>query len=299
MTRDTTVTAARAVARSFYWSVRRELWEHRAITIAPTGIAALAVVGFLLGAGRLTNVVRALAKPAGAGGGEALMNPYAFVGVAVIATGVFVALFYAVGALYGERRDRSLLFWKSLPVSDLTTVLAKAAIPIVVVPALTFVLLVVADVMMLGIATVAVVAAGLDPRLLWAHMSPGFMWLVMAYGLPYVALSYAPIYAWLILVSAWARRGPFLWALGVPLAICLVERLALGTSHFGSMLIGAFTDGIGEAFSVNGAGEAPIHSVADIDLFRLAANPHLWIGLVVGAAFLGAAVRLRRSAEPI
>ena len=58
-------------------------------------------------------------------------------------------MFYCLDALYGERRDRSILFWKSLPVSDLTTVLSKASIPIVVLPLLTFAVTVATQLIML------------------------------------------------------------------------------------------------------------------------------------------------------
>ena len=61
--------------------------------------------------------------------------------------------------------------------------------------------------------------------------------LLLLYHLVMVhSLWYAPIYAWLLLVSGWARRAPFLWAVLPPLAIGVVEKVAFNTSHFAAML---------------------------------------------------------------
>ena len=92
-----------------------------------------------------------------------------------------------------------------------------------------------------------------------------------------------------------------LLATGTPLAIIIVERMALGkkggfcTALFDRRLIGGFT----EAYSIGGKGKVPLHSWADLDPARMFSNPGLWIGLVFAAVFLAIAVRLRRSREQI
>ena len=135
---------------------------------------------------------------------------------------------------------------------------------------------------------------------MFAGAWPGFFWFVLGYGLPYIALWGAPVYAWYMLVSAWARRAPFLWAFGLPLAACLIERMALGGNPvIGRGLLEALLGGVGQAFTGGGEGGAPLHDWADVDLVRLAAQPHLWIGLAVAAALLFAAVRLRRTNQPL
>jgi ABC-2 type transport system permease protein len=106
-----------------YWSVRRELWEHRSIYIAPLAAAAVFLLAFLTGL-TLSTAHRH----------EPLDTPYVFAAALIMGTGFIVGIFYSLDALYGERRDRSILFWKSLPVSDLTTVLSKFAIPLVILP---------------------------------------------------------------------------------------------------------------------------------------------------------------------
>ena len=158
-------------------------------------------------------------------------------------TGIVVSVFYCLDALHGERRDRSILFWKSLPVSDLTTVLAKASIPLVILPLLTFAITVAMQWLMLLISSVVLLVSGQSVATLWTELS--FLrrsWLLLYHLLTVHALWSAPIYCWLLLVSGWARRATFLWAALPLVAIAGVEQIAFHTWHFaalvGSRLIG-------------------------------------------------------------
>jgi len=125
------------------------------------------------------------------------------------------------------------------------------------------------------------------------------MWVAIAYALAAIALSHAPVYAWLLLVSAWARRAPFLWAVLPPLAIAAFERGAFGTLHFGSAigrrLIGWYTLG----FDPFAPGTDPGEPLSHVTPGRFLGAPGLWLGLVFAAACLAGAVRLRRHREPI
>ena len=288
--------------RTLYWSVRRELWENRAVYLAPLAAAGLALFGFLISCFRLPHAVRAAAAVAlDPKKHEALMMPYVFTAFVVQMVGIIVVVFYCLSALHAERRDRSILFWKSLPVSDLTTVLSKAAIPLLIMPAVILAAIFGAELIILAVSTVIVMLNGIAPQVLWSHLSVGFMSAVLAVGVPYLALWCAPVWAWTLLVSAWARRMTFLWAVLPPMAIVIVERMALGkkggffTALFDRRLAGGFA----EAFSVGGKGKVPLHSWADLDPARMFSSPGLWIGLVFAALFLAAAVRLRRSRDPI
>src|SRR5207245_2315921 len=101
-------------------------------------------------------------------------------------------------ALHGERRDRSILFWKSLPVSDLTTVLSKASIPLVVLPLLTFTITVAMQLIMLLLSSAVLLGSGLNVATLWTQLSFVQMSLLLLYHLMTVhALWPAPIYGWL------------------------------------------------------------------------------------------------------
>ena len=112
--------AAIPPTRLMYWSVRRELWENRSIYLAPLAVAAVALFGF-----SLSSIAGIWEKPLRLNPAQP-QAPYDMAAGLMMLTGIVVSVFYCLDALHGERRDRSILFWKSLPVSDLTTVLAKA-----------------------------------------------------------------------------------------------------------------------------------------------------------------------------
>src|SRR5947207_11828172 len=124
--------------RPFYWSVWRELWENRSIYIAPLIVAAVQVFGFAISTIGLAERRRAVLLLDPARQRHAIEMPYDIAAMMMIATVFIVGVFYCLDALHGERRDRTILFWTSLPVSDLTTVLSKAIIPLVVLPLLAF-----------------------------------------------------------------------------------------------------------------------------------------------------------------
>lgn len=274
--------AAIAPARLLYWSVRRELWENRFIYIVPLIVAGVVLFGFAIGAASLPH----LRVHAGA-------TPLNFALFSLMLTYVILTLVYCLGALHNERSDRSILFWKSLPVSDVTTVIAKAGIPILILPLITFVVLVVTQ----GIMLIA--ARGAGEAASWTQTPILPLWTGMLYHLLTVhALYYAPIYGWLLLVSAWARRAPILWASLPVAAILIVERLIFNTSVFGHMLVARLAGGPG-AIEYPPPGNMPIQTPTLANLGAFLASPGLWIGLAVCALFLAAAVRVRRYQGPI
>ncbi len=292
------VAPAMPGTRPMYWSVRRELWESRSIYIAPLVVMALVVFGSLISMVRLTGRIGTLPAHDPA---VALIRAFSIAPAPIMLATFVVGVFYSLDALYGERRDRTILFWKSLPVSDLTTVLSKASIPLVVLPLIAFVLSVATLGIMLVLGTAILLASGLSPATLWAEVHFFQEPLIMIYGLTVHALWFAPIYAWLLLVSAWARRTPVLWAALPPFAVAVVERIAFSTSHFCSLLRYRVTGALEEAFGINtsGGGVGHIEQISQLTTVRFLTSPGLWIGLVFAAAFLVAAVRLRRYREPI
>ena len=131
-------TSAIPATRLLYWAVRRELWENRSIYLAPLAVAALILVGFLISTISLPAKIRAASALSCMGQHNLIAQPYLVAAGMMMLTTLAVGVFYSLDALYGERRDRSILFWKSLPVSDLTTVLSKAITPVVILPLVTF-----------------------------------------------------------------------------------------------------------------------------------------------------------------
>ena len=297
---DDRITAAGTATRPFYWSVRRELWENRSIYIAPLIAATLVPLGLLIS--RFCPVTPGstalAADPAMLTAALPAASSFA-VGVLVL-TAFIVGVFYCLDALHGERSDRSILFWKSLPVSDLTTVLSKASIPLAVLPALTFVLILATQLLVMLMRSIALLADGPSAATVSTQLPLLHMPLALLYGLTVMALWHAPIYGWLLLVSGWARRATFLWAVLPPVAIIVVERIAFNTSYVGSLLHYRLSGGIARAFAATSSGGAPLDPLTtQLTPGRFLATPGLWLGLGCAALFLFAAVRLRREGRPI
>ena len=225
------------------------------------------------------------------------MTPYDFIAGLLMLTAMVVGLFYCLDALNGERRDRSILFWKSLPVSDTTAVLAKASIPFVVLPLITFAVTVAAQWIMLLLSSAVLLGNGLSAGTLWTQVHLFPMSLMLLYHLITVhVLWHAPFYGWLLLISAWARRAAFLWAVLPIIAIAFVEKIAFNTSHFATFL-GDRLGGGAEAMTMPGS--MPIDPGVHITLGRYLSSPGLWIGLAFTALCLAAAVQLRRQRGPL
>jgi ABC-2 type transport system permease protein len=285
------------------WSLRRELWEHRSIYLAPLSAAALFLFGFLISMVDLRRRVHGAWALDRAQLHGVLAEPYELAAALIMGIAVIVGIFYSLDALYGERRDRSILFWKSLPVSDLTTVLAKVTIPLVILPMLSFAITVATQVIMLLLSSLVLLGSGLSVVTLWTHASLFHVSLTLLYHIVTVhGLWYAPIYGWLLLVSAWAPRAPFLWAFLPPFVICGVEKLAFNTSHVAVMLLSRVTGPEAPARdpgSVGSMGSTMMDAMSAGTPAQFFSEPGLWIGLAIAATFLAAAVRLRRYRGPI
>jgi ABC-2 type transport system permease protein len=284
-----------AAPRPFYWSVRRELWENHSIYIAPLIVAMVVLFGFLVSTTGLPERRRAVLLLDPAKAQAAIEMPYNVAAMMLIFTAFIVGVFYCLDALNGERRDRSILFWKSLPVSDLTTLLSKATIPLVVLPLVTFAIIVATQVVMLLWTSVLLIAHGMSPASTWTNFSLFQQSLILLYGFVAIALWHAPIYGWALLVSGWARRATFLWAVVPFLAIGFFEKITFGTSHFASMLKNRLMGFASEAFAFN------LHSIESPQLTpgKYLSAPGLWLGLIFAAVFIAAAIRLRRYRGPL
>jgi len=291
--------AALSATRPLYWSVRRELWENRSIYVGPLAVSAVVLFGFTIHlAFTLPGRMASLPGLDPARQHAVVATPYSVAASMIILVSYIVGAFYCVDALHGERRDRGILFWKSLPVSDLTTVLSKAAVPLVVVPAVAFAVSLGTQVAMLLLSTAMLLASGVGAGTLWTRLPLVEMSFVMLYGLTVHALWHAPLYGWLLLVSAWARRTPLLWAVLPPFALGLLERIVFQTSHFGSLVRYRLAGSMGEAFALQGKGGGSIR-LAQLDPLRFLGSPGLWTGLAAAAFLLVMVVRLRRRGEPI
>ena len=278
--------------KPFYWSVWRELWENRSIYVAPSIVAAIILFGSFVASFHLPERRQNALLLDPERQRAAIELPYDIVAMMLIFTAFIVGVFYCLDALHGERRDRSILFWKSLPVSDLTTVLSKVTVPLVVLPLLSFAIIVVTQFIMLLISTAVLLPRGLAATT-WANFNLFQQSLIVLYGLVAIALWHAPIYGWALLVSGWVRRATFLWAILPLLAISFFEKITFNTSHFASMLKDRVLGFAPEAFAFHA------HAVPQLTPGRYLSTPGLWLGLLFAAVFIAAAIRLRRYRGPL
>ncbi len=285
--------------RPMYWSVRRELWESRSIYIAPLTVVAVMLFGFLISLITLPRRMHAVLALDAAKQRATVAMPYSVAAGLTILTAFIVGAFYCLDALHSERRERSILFWKSLPVSDRTTVLSKASIPLVVLPLYIFAIIVAAQLIMLVLSTLVLLGNGPSLTTLWTHVKFFQSTVALVYALVAIALWHAPIYGWLLLVSGWARRATFLWAVLPFLAISMLERMAFNTAHFASLLQYRFVGWFTQAFVAHTRGSVALDPLTALTPGKFLSTPGLWVGLVLAAIFLAAAVRLRRNREPI
>lgn len=292
--------AALSPTRPLYWSVRRELLENRWIYIGQLAIAALFLLGFLITTVRLPAQVRALSGKDPMQSREALASHYEIAAGVMMGTLILMSLFYCADALHGERRDRSILFWKSLPVSDGLTVAAKFLVALVVVPLGAVALALLAHLLLSVILAVRAAFGGLPVAPVWDSLE----WLrnvgLMLVLLLLAMLWYAPLIAAALLLSGWARK-PFLWATLPPLMVLILEPIFLRSSYFWHFLQYR-SQGI---WGVLAHGtrmpreDAVPHSIAtalfaNLNWRAAFADIDLWLGVLVALALLYGATRLRR-----
>jgi ABC-2 type transport system permease protein len=286
----------------FFWSVRRELWENRSIYLAPVAAAAVVLFGFGITAYRLPQLrMNALALES-VRQRSAIEVPYDIAAMMIMFTVFIVGIVYCLDALHGERRDRSILFWKSLPVSDRTAVLSKLFVPMVILPVITFAVVVVTQLIMLLLSTAVLLPSGLAGTT-WKLLPWPRLASILLYGLVTSALWEAPVFGWLLLVSSWAKRATFLWAILPWLAISAIEKLAFDTTYFARMLVHRLTGGFNVGFVVveypKDAHVPVVDRLTHFDPLKFLSSPGLWIGLAFAAVFVVGAIRLRRSGGPL
>jgi ABC-2 type transport system permease protein len=285
-----------SVTRPFYWSVRRELWENRLIYKAPLAVATFFLVSFAINMIALRHRMHGVWPVDAASQHDALALPFEMSAALIMGIALVVGIFYSLDALYGERRDRSILFWKSLPVSDLITVLSKLAIPLVIIPVLSFAIAVVTQFIMLLLASTVLVGSGANIAALWTQESFFRSSLDLFYHMLTVhGLWYAPLYAWLLLVSAAAPRAPFVWAVLPPFVIWGVEKIAFNTTYFLSLLKVRLMGPPDPEMTMPRNGDF----MSTLIPHHFFDQPGLWAGLAVAAVFLAIVIRLRRYRGPI
>lgn len=301
-------------AKTFSWLVRRELWEHRAFWIVPAVVMGIILLGTILGLVQGSHHISITGDmlPAIDGWSDAMVpmvGELIMLGLVVffgIATGI-VAVFYLLDSLYSERRDRSVLFWKSLPISDSATVGSKLFTGVVVLPLVALAAAFVTYVCTLLLLTLAFgfrdgypPLSGLwNPLLMVGSLGKWFVLTLVQ------QVWFLPVYAWLLFCSAFARKAPFLVAALVPLGIGLAEQMVYRHSYLGEILGGYFVGffrvleensphpGGGIDFST-GEKHAAFDTIGITDILQVFTQTQLYAGLAVAAVLIYATVWWRR-----
>jgi len=289
--------APEATRQTLRTLMRREFWEHTALWLVPLIVAAaLAVVTmFAKTIGVRVNdlSIQHFDEPARI----LVLNTSQLLWVAVLyIAAAIVGAFIALDCLYAERKDRSILFWKSLPVSDGLTVLSKFLVIVAVAPLGIFVLAGASHLIALGIWQLRAASGAVPDVAIWNTVA----WLrgecVILLCLILASLWYAPLVAASMLLSAWVKRSPVLWAI-LPLALgCIFEFLVFRTKHLWHFLqyrSGGIWNVLShrDGYSVI---EGPGKLLNDLNWAAAFLHVDLWLGVLAAAAMLYGAARIRR-----
>jgi ABC-2 type transport system permease protein len=313
------------------WLLRREYWEHKgAIFWAPLIvasimcilIAAILALGFSAdgvlsvsyeGAQRsMGSVAESISPDQKSRLVDMMTHGYMFIAAPLYFLFSFIVFFYCLGALYDERRDRSILFWKSLPISDGLTVLSKVAMAAVVAPLITIAIATVSSLFLLFVFSIALASKGI-------HVFGDVLSAPSLYLAPVQLVALIPVYllwalptiGWLLMVSSWARSKVFLWAVGAPLmSLALLSganslfQFHWNTSWFAENIVARGLFGLvpGAWFSFAGVTHEHLSqhaAVAEIftQSWSTLASPQVWVGVVAGAAMIYVAIAMRRWRE--
>jgi ABC-2 type transport system permease protein len=286
--------------------IRREFWEHRSLLRAPLAVAAILILSAGLGTFSIGSHVH-LSMQMDADGREFLdsLTPEKRANIFGILTGgllvpqlivmLIIVSIYLLDCLYAERKDRSILFWKSLPVSDGETVASKFLVATLVVPLFVYAVSVVTSIVCYALLALHLSATPFAGVAEWN--TP--VWLrvqaVMFADIVVAALWYAPVAAALLLASAWARRSVYLWVTLTPILVMFAERQTFGTRYVADFL-GYRLGGFFRALREQGQHVMPgLKRVYEhLDGTSLLANPDLWLGIVAAIALLWLTARIRR-----
>jgi ABC-2 type transport system permease protein len=299
--RSDATPAARRPGEILLTLVRREFWEHRALWLAPLVLAGL--LALVATIGRVHIDLDDAPRLGGRPQQVALTTIIQFVlAMPLYIVVLFVGSYYLLDCLYAERKDRSILFWKSLPVSDGMTVCAKLLVGLVLLPFGVFALALLAQLFFAAILSARVALGSLPPVLAFS----GYEWLrteaVMLLMTLLAVLWFAPIAGYLLLISAWVRRAPILWAT-LPLVLGpVLEWVAFGT-HYVLDFIDYRVNGIWGILGLHHAipniiSRRALHPVGTaletLDFRGALGALDLWLGLAATAALVYAAIRIRR-----
>jgi ABC-2 type transport system permease protein len=297
--------------------IKRELWEHRGrFLITPLVVSGVILLTVLYAVAQLGHANLTIdgngihVGVVGVSGNAGPLGPFhfaAYMGFSIpfFMVTFFVTVYYTLDTLYADRRDRSILFWKSLPISDTETVVSKLIVATVVAPLITLVVALATLLIVYVMFSIGLAAHGQDFSRIWLDMPIFENLVLMVYALIVVALWYLPIWAWCMLASSWAQRAVFLWATVPIAALWFLEYQTLGTNVVANFLRIRFSGMMPLAAHIppEMIEAARNHSLTTVHLSDVLtpgvffSSGQLWIGVAMAAGFVVATVWVRRYRE--
>ncbi len=291
--------------------IQREFWEHRSIWVTPAAIGVVMVLmgatGLVIGDNFREVVDMGIVGASNVGDAERrAMLIGALSGVTLLFTLTMwvLTIFYCLDSLYAERKDKSILFWRSLPITDTETVISKLIVAAVAIPLVTLVAVVATQLVNLVILSGWVSARGGSPgHLLWDVGALFDIWGSTLIFLLAVPLWLSPFLGWFLFVSAFTKRSPLLVAFLPIVVVPMLERMVLGTRYFADAIfvrsgkMPLFGDVDPETIFDGDRVQLSTDMVSVlgvINVGKFLASPSLWLGIVVCALFTAAAVYVRR-----
>ena len=292
--------------------IKRELWEHRSIYITPAAIAVIVTLGVLamlmLASGfakELDMAIFGAQNIAGDAERKAALTGF-FVGTSwvFLVALMFLTVFYSLDSLYAERKDKSILFWRSMPATDAETVISKLLTAAIVIPAVTAVGIWATHLVNLIVTSMWVSAKGGDAgMLIWGSVSIFDNWFAALIVVVASGIWMSPFIAWFLFVSTWAKRMPILMAFMPPIVLGLLEWIIFRTQYFlttvgerGDMTPLFHSMSLERFFEEEEwrEGMGNISLLEHIDLVGFFTSPGLWSGLLVCGILTTAAIYVRR-----
>jgi ABC-2 type transport system permease protein len=293
--------------------LRRELWEHRAIYVVPGVVALLMVLSSLTGQVSINDIEH---LDAGLIGIQNMPDNARAAAISALMVGIsmpfifamwVLTVFYCLDSVYAERKDRSILFWRSIPVTDFETVLSKLLTAVLVVPLVTFLIVVATQLLVLVNVSIWVSIRGGSPwHLIWTAMPFADNWAAMLMLLIALPLWMSPFVGWFVFVSAFTKRSPLLVAALPIVLLPILEKLFFGSAVMADALfvrsikmpLFANIDNMELLFQegddIARLAETELSLVSLMDVGGFLVNPQLWLGIVVCGLFTAAAIYVRR-----
>jgi len=291
--------------------IQREIWEHRSIWLTPTVIAAVICLLTLTGEVSISTFGEAVDLAIlGASNADPVHRRIALMALFGVVTTIFaigamiVVIFYSLDTLYAERKDKSILFWRSMPITDAETVASKLITATLVIPLAFLAGAIVTELVVMILTSIWIMTQGGNAgHLLWSSAPLMDAWLASLFMAIAMPLWLSPFIGWFLFVSAFAKRSPLLLAFLPIIVVPMLEKLLIGSHLFYDAILVrtsrppiADVEGweVFENYENLQLTEDSVSLLGSIDIVGFLTSPSLWAGILVCGLFTTAAIYVRR-----